>query len=424
MFSMGSKNLLTHKTSNSLGGRSITKGCKYLLHLLVILGILALVSPLTAFASRTIQVGIILPLTGDLADFGEMEKQSFAMALEEINGGGGVKGRKLVFLYENDTGKPEVGRLVAQKLITEDKVVMLGGGYSNSVTYAVAEVAQQNRLPFLINSGPADNITEQGWDYVFRLSPPASEYVSGLESFLAQVVKPKTAAIIQENSTYGRKNAEFFKKSCKNLGIDVLTVKAYKQGIDNFKPILSKVKEVNPDIVYMSSHIMDGALLMKQARQIRILPKLFIGGTVGFTLPEFAQYAGIASEKLITPTPWHQTIPLPSAQNYFTRFKDRYNKNPDYHGAEAYAAAYVIKDALQRARSFAPHDIKQSLKETRLMTLLGPVRFTSYDSKINQNKLSTYVVQWQLSRLKLIWPRNLANADYVYPVDWLSEWGY
>ena len=70
---MGSKNLLTHKTSNSLGGRSITNGCKYLLHLLVILGILALVSPLTAFASRTIQVGIILPLTGDLADFREME---------------------------------------------------------------------------------------------------------------------------------------------------------------------------------------------------------------------------------------------------------------------------------------------------------------------------------------------------------------
>jgi branched-chain amino acid transport system substrate-binding protein len=353
-----------------------------------------------------------------------MEKQSFDMALEEINGGGGVKGRKLVFLYENDTGKPEVGRLVARKLITEDKVVMLGGGYSNSVTYAVAKVAQQHRLPFLINTGPADNITEQGWDYVFRLSPPASEYVSGLESFLAQVVQPKTAVIIQENSIYGRKSAKFFKKSCKNLGIDVLMVKTYWKGINNFKPILSKVKEVNPDIVYLSSHFMDGALLMKQARQIRVLPKLFIGGTVGFALPEFAQYAGRASEKLITPTPWHQAIPLPSAENYFTRFKDRYNKNPDYHGAEAYAAAYVIKDALQRARSFASHDIKQSLKETRLMTLLGPVRFTSYDSKINQNKLSTYVVQWQLSQLKLIWPGRFANAHYVYPVDWLSEWGY
>ena len=408
----------------SRGGRSITKGCKYVPHLLVVLGILALVSPLVAFASRTIQVGIILPLTGDLANFGEMERQSFDMALEEINGMGGVKGRKLVFLYENDTSKPEVGRLVARKLITEDRVVMLGGGSSHSVTYAVAEVAQQYRLPFLINTGAADKITEQGWDYVFRLSPPASEYVSGLESFLAQVVQPQTTVIIQEDSIYGRKSADFFKKSCKNLGIDVLMVKTYKQGIRNFKPILFRVKELNPDIVYMSSHMKDGALLMKQARQIRILPKLFIGGTVGFTLPEFAQYAGRASEKLITPIPWHQAIPLPSAQNYFTRFRDRYNKNPDYHGAEAYAAAYVIKDALQRSRSLAPHHIKQSLKETSLMTLLGPVRFTSYDNKINQNKLSTYVVQWQLSQLKLIWPGRFANADYVYPVDWLSEWGY
>ncbi len=84
----------------------------------------------------------------------------------------------------------------------------------------------------------------------------------------------------------------------------------------------------------------------------------------------------------------------------------------------------MIKDVLQRAKSFAPDDIKQSLKETRLMTLFGPIRFTSYGKKINQNKLTTYVVQWQYGRLKLIWPKNLANADYAYPVDWLKEWGY
>jgi hypothetical protein len=84
----------------------------------------------------------------------------------------------------------------------------------------------------------------------------------------------------------------------------------------------------------------------------------------------------------------------------------------------------VIKDALQRSTSFAPEEIKNSLENTRLKTLFGPVSFTSYGKKINQNKLTSYVVQWQFSRLKLIWPRNLANGDYVYPVNWLSEWGY
>ena len=126
----------------------------------------------------------------------------------------------------------------------------------------------------------------------------------------------------------------------------------------------------------------------------------------------------------MTATLWHQALPLPGAMAYFTRFTAKYNKEPDYHGAEAYAAAYVIKDVLQRATSFAPEDIKKSLENTRLKTLFGPVRFTSYDNKINQNKLTSYVVQWQFSQLKLIWPKNLANADYAYPVNWLSEWGY
>jgi branched-chain amino acid transport system substrate-binding protein len=241
---------------------------------------------------------------------------------------------------------------------------------------------------------------------------------------LAEVVKPKTAVIIHEDSLYGNKAAEFFQKTCKRMDIEVLLVEGYDHGVVDFKPVLTRVKKLNPDIVYLVSYIMDGSELMTQARQLKLTPKLFLGGAAGFTMPEFVQYAGIASDKIITANLWHQVLPLPGAKTYFAKFTSRYNRNPDYHGAEAYAAAYVIKDVLQRTRSFASDDIKQALRETRLMTLFGPVKFTSYDKKTNQNKLTSYVVQWQFSRLKLIWPRNLANADYVYPVDWLQEWGY
>ena len=123
-------------------------------------------------------------------------------------------------------------------------------------------------------------------------------------------------------------------------------------------------------------------------------------------------------------TLWHQSLPLPGAMDYFNKFKARYNKNPDYHGAEAYAAAQVIVDALKRSKSLKPDDIKQALKETDMMTVLGPVKFASYKRKSNQNKLTTYVVQWQDGELKLIWPSKLANAKYVFPVNWLKEWGY
>jgi branched-chain amino acid transport system substrate-binding protein len=324
---------------------------------------------------------------------------------------------------EDDTGRPEVGRSVAEKLITKDKVVMLGGGYSSSVTAGVAGVAQQNRIPFLINTGSADDITEKRFDYVFRLNPPASEYSSGVEEFLAEVVKPKTVAILYENTKFGSSSSKAFAKSCEKLGIKVMLNQGYEHGGIDYKPILIRVKQMNPDIVYMVSYVMDAALLMRQSRELQLTPKLFIGGGAGFTLPEFKENAGVASEKVVSATLWHEVLPLPGAMDYFNKFKARYNKDTEYHGAEAYAAAYVIADVLKRAKSFSREDIKQALVETDMMTVFGPVKFVSYGKKTNQNKLTTYVVQWQSGQLKLIWPTDLANAKYAYPVDWLKEWG-
>ena len=400
------------------------KNVKSIFLVLVAISVFAFMLPTQASAADTIKVGIVLPLTGAQAKFGEIEKQSFDMALEEINGGGGIKGKKLEFIMEDDTGRPEVGRSVVEKLISKDKVVMLGGGYSSSVTYGVAGVAQQNRVPFLVNTGAADKITEQGWDYIFRLNPPVSEYASGVETFLAEVVKPKDAVILHENSLFGTKGAKAFAESCEKLGIKVLMTEGYEHGGIDFKPVLVKVKQLNPDLVYMISYIMDASLLMRQARELKLTPKLFVGGAAGFTLPEFDQNAGKAANFVVSATLWHQVLPLPGAMDYFNRFKAKYNKDTEYHGAEAYAAAYVIRDVLKRAKSFSPEDIKQALSETKLMTVFGPVKFTSYDKKTNQNRLTTYVVQWQHGKLQLIWPKNLANAKYVYPVDWLKNWGY
>jgi branched-chain amino acid transport system substrate-binding protein len=156
--------------------------------------IMTLLAPVV-WAEDTIKVGVILPITGDKAKFGEIEKRSFEMALEDINAGGGIKGKKLEFLFEDDTGRPDVARSAAEKLITKDKVVMLGGGYGSSETFAIAGVAQQSKLPFLVNTGSDDKITQSGWDYVFRLNPPVSDYPGGLESCFSAVVKTKTGAI-------------------------------------------------------------------------------------------------------------------------------------------------------------------------------------------------------------------------------------
>jgi len=371
-----------------------------------------------------VKVGVVLPLTGAEAKFGEIEKRSFDMALEEINAQGGIKGEPLELIVEDDTGRPDVGRSVVEKLITKDKVVMVGGGYSSSVTYAVAGVCQQNKMPFLVNTGAADNITSSGWDYIFRLNPPVSEYAGAIESMLTEVIKPKTVAILHENTLFGTSGAKSFDETCKKLGYKVLLKEGYESGGIDFKPILVKVRQLNPDILYMVSYIMDASLLMKQAKELKLTPKMFIGGAAGFTLPEFAKNAEIASDKVVSATLWHQILSYPEAMPYFNKYVKKYKQDTEYHGAEAYAAAYVIADVLKRAKSYSSAHIKEALAATDMMTAFGPVKFISYGKMKNQNKLSTYVVQWIDGRLELVWPANLATKKLVYPIDWLKTWKY
>ncbi len=378
----------------------------------------------SSMAADSVKVGIVLPLTGAQAKFGEVEKLSFDLALEEINAAGGINGKKLELLIEDDTGRPEVGRSVVEKLITKDKVVMLGGGYSSSVTYAVAGVCQQQAMPFLVNTGSADKITTSGWDWIYRLNPPASHYADAVESLLVATIKPKTVAILYENSLFGTSGAKAFEKTCNKLGIKVLLKEGYEHGGIDYKPVLTQIKRLNPDIIYMVSYIMDASLLMKQAREMKLTPKMFIGGAAGFTLPEFVENAGKASDKVISATLWHQVLPFPGAMDYYKKFLAKYNRDTEYHGAEAYAACYVIADVLKRAKSFSNTDVKKALSETDMMTVFGQVKFGTWGKMLNQNKADTYVVQWIDGKLEMVWPEKASTKKFEYPVDWLKVWGY
>ena len=367
-------------------------------------------------AAETIKVGVLLPLTGAQAKFGEIEKKSFEMAAEEINAKGGVNGRKIELLFEDDTGKPDVGRSGVEKLISREKVPVITGGYSSSVTAAAAPVAQQFKVPFVICTGSADDITEKRYDYIFRINPAASEYPQSVESFLKEVATDvKTAALLYENSSFGQSSSKSFEEDAKRLGLKILVKEGYQAGAIDFKPILTKVKAANPDMIYMVSYVMDASLLMRQSKELRINPKMFVGGGAGFTLPEFAKSAGDAAEGVFSATLWIETLPFPGAKEYFNNYKKKYGDETEYHGAEAYAAMYVVADALKRAKSITPKDVRDALVTTDMKTAFGPVKFISYGKKTQQNKLDTYLVQWQKGELEAVWPKSAATKKYIYP---------
>jgi len=369
-----------------------------------------------ALAADGIKVGVLLPLTGSQAKFGEIEKRSYEMAAAEINAKGGVNGKKIELLFEDDTGKPDVGRSGVEKLISREKVPVITGGYSSSVTAAAAPVAQQFKVPFVICTGSADDVTEKGYDYVFRVNPPASEYPNAVKSFLHEVGKDvKTIALLYENSAFGQSSSKSFEADAVALGLKIVVKEGYQAGAIDFKPILTKVKAANPDMIYMVSYVMDASLLMRQSKELRINPKMFVGGGAGFTLPEFAKSAGDASDGVYSATLWVDTLPFPGAKEYASNFRKKYGSETEYHGAEAYAAMYVVADALKRAKSITPRDVRDALVKTDLKTAFGPVKFISYGKKTQQNKLDTYLVQWQKGNLEAVWPKSVATKKYIYP---------
>lgn len=367
-------------------------------------------------AAEPIKVGVVLPLTGSQAKFGEIEKNSMLMALEEINGRGGINGRAIELVMEDDTGKPDVGRSAMEKLITQDKVVVVTGGYASNVTFAMAPVAQQRKVPFVVVTGSDDAITEKNWNYIFRINPAASEYPTALNDYLQAVVKPATVAILHENTNFGQSSAKSFGEQMAALNIKVVMKEGYEAGAVDFKPLLTKVKAANPDLIYMVSYVMDAGLLMRQSRELDINPRLFVGGGAGFTLPEFVSNAGPAAEFVFSATLWVETVPYPGAKDYYDRYQAKYKALTEYHGAEAYAGLYVVADALQRAKEISTEGVRTALVSTDMMTAFGPVKFVSYGKKTQQNKLPTYLVQWQGGVLQTVWPQELATKPAKFPV--------
>ena len=362
-------------------------------------------------------VGIPLPLSGNLKEFGTIMRNSFEMARDSINKLGGINGRPLKLVYVDTQGKEAIGEDVVKKLVIDYKAIMLVGGYSSSPTYVMAKTAQKLDVPFLISTASADKITQKGWENIFRLNPPISEYTKGLEDFWIKNFKPKSMAIIYENSMFGTNGAMQMMSFCEDNAIEVSALIGYDREMASqtfFRPLLAPLTEEIPDVIYMISYLEDAVALVKTVRELK-LTSLLCGGAGGFTLEEFVKRAGDAANYLLTATLWSEHLLFPGAKEYHERYVQMYGVEPDYHGAEAYSALLVAADGLKRAESLRPQDIRSALNSTFMITPFGPVKFYSYEDFERQNSVRTLVTQIINGRFKIIWPPDLANSQFVQP---------
>lgn len=372
----------------------------------------------SAEGGSEVVIGVPLPLSGDRETLGIMMKNSCEMAKETINQEGGINGRPLKIVYADDKNKTTVAKEVVEKLVRDSKVAMLLGGVTSNPTYAMAKVAEDLNVPFLVSTASVDKLTKKGWKNIFRLNPPVSEYTRGLEDFWLKNFKPKSMAIIHEDGMYGTNAAFKMLEFCTANGIELRGMFDYDKwyGADaaHFQPMLEQLSEEPPDVIFMVSYLKDAVTLVKEIQKSK-LKSLRCGAAGGFTQDEFIKRAGDAANHLVTATLWSERALYPGAREYFDLYVKLFASQPDYHGAEAYSAVLVAADALRRAESLGPKEIRAALEKTDMMTPFGPVKFYSYEGFERQNTVRTLVLQIIDGKFQTIWPPEFAAAKFVPP---------
>jgi len=387
-------------------------------HIILFVAAVGMALPVSvgAASEEPVIIGVPLPLTGNLREFGIMMKNSFEMAQASVNVAGGINGRPVNIVFADDQGKVASVKPAFDQLLAA-KPVMLVGGYASDPTYQMADLSQKKDLPFLICTASADKITEKGWKNIYRMNPPISEYTKGLEDFLVNNFKPKSMAIIYENSMFGTNGALAMTEFCQDQAIEIRAQIDYDKtriSPGYFRSLVAPLTEEPPDVIYMIAYLEDAVMLVQQIRDIK-LNSLLIGGAGGFTLEEFVQRAGKSANHLLTVSLWSEHVMYSGAKEYYTQYLKRYGKSPDYHGAEAYSALLVASDALKRTTSFSPKNIRAALDQTYLITPFAPVKFYSYEEFERQNSINTLVLQIINGKFETIWPPELGSAPFIKP---------
>ncbi len=372
---------------------------------------IALVSVALASPARSapVRIGVINSMTGPEAPIGENLTNGIKLALEDLK----TKGIDVQVVWEDDTGKPQIGLSALEKLATRENVAGVVGAYTSAVTSAVAKAAERYKVPLVNPVASKEEITRQGYKWVYRVSATTGDYASILIEMALSLGKPKTMAILSENTDFGVSGGKSARAYAEKKGIKVVLEEAYSKGSPDYRSTLLKVKNTNPDLVFMVSYVADAILLMRQSREIGLSPQGFLGAGAGFATVQFAGEKAI-SNGVFSSSQWTPQVKWPGSKEFNERYIKAAGKSPTYHAATAYAAMMILGEEAAKAGGDR-EKVQKALETGSWDGVDGPVKFEDYQGYTNQNKHQMLVEQVQDGKHVTVWPTELASGKPIWP---------
>ena len=313
--------------------------------------------------SGPIVVGYYGDLSGRTSSFGQSTKNGVEMAADEINKAGGINGRQVQIVVEDDQGEPNKAATVVTKLINQDKVQALLGEVASSNSLAAAPKAQEAKVPMISPSSTNPAVTQVG-DYIFRvcfIDPFQGEVMA---KFSANNLKAKRAAILYDfNSDYSRGLYQFFKRSFTQLGGQIVSEQSYTQGDRDFSGQLTAIRAANVDVIYVPGYYGEVGVIANQTKQLGIKAPL-LGGD-GWDAPQLWQLGGAALNGDYISNHYSVDDPSPAIRKFVADYKGRYNILPDALAALGYDSMKVLADAIKRAGTTESAKLRDAIAQTK-----------------------------------------------------------
>lgn len=313
--------------------------------------------------SGEILVGEYGSLTGPQATFGQSNHNGVMMAADEINAAGGINGRKIKVLTEDDQSKTEEAANAVTKLISQNSVTAILGEVASSCSIAAAPICQSNKVPMISPSSTNDDVTKKG-DYIFRTCFTDSYQGENIAKYVAQQLHLKRAAILTDvKNDYSTGLTRVITQTFTQLGGQIVGNQSYSNGDSDFRSQLTAIKGMNPQVIFVPGYYTDIGQIAQQARDLGITVPL--AGGDGWESPKLIEIGGKALEGCFYTNHYFYGDPAPLVRNFVQRYKDRYGQTPDAMAALGYDAMKVLADAMKRAKKLDGPTLRDAIAATK-----------------------------------------------------------
>lgn len=371
----------------------------------------------------TLVLGASISLTGATAKEGILTKEGYELCKKVVNEKGGVnaggKHYTLDIQYQDDTSKADVSAQLVDQY-NDKGIKLILGPYGSGPTEAVAAVIERNGQVMAVSAGADDKIFTKGYKRSFAVLSPATSYVASMVQAINDLAspKPKTIAFISADDGFSKTAAQGGIARAKALGFEVVAEEYVPNQTTDVSAALTKIKPKNPDVIIGSVHLSEGIAIIKQAKELGVVPSGGFAETVAPPIPDFAKTLAASAEGVLGSTQWTSKTAgsdkyFGTAADYAKTFGALYsNRTPVYHNAEATAACLALVLAVENVGSTAPDKVRDGLAVLDASSFFGPLKFNAQGMNVTKQMA---VIQIQNGKPVPVWPKDSAEAPLVWP---------